>query len=214
MADSDPALREFVETIVAGDGESVSRLLAASPELATESFGGGATRRGENSFFLDSIKRCIYARDTALHMAAAAYKTEIARTLIGAGANVRARNRRGQEALHYAAVGIPGSETWNPGAQAATIVCLIEAGADPNAADMDGVSPLHRAVRTRCAEAVRTLLANGADPGHKSKSGSTPLVLASLNTGRGGTGSAEAKAQQAEIARLLEQAGPGRPHSD
>jgi hypothetical protein len=214
MTDSDRALREFVETIVAGDGEGVSRLLAASPELATARFGTGATRRGEDSFFLDSIKRWIYAGDMALHMAAAAYQAEIACMLLGAGANVRARNRRGQEALHYAAIGSPGSVPWNPGAQAWTIVCLIEAGADPNTVDMDGVTPLHRAVRTRCAEAVRTLLAHGADPARKNKSGSTPMHLASLNTGRGGTGSAEAKAQQAEIVRALEQAVRDGPHSN
>jgi hypothetical protein len=79
---------------------------------------------------------------------------------------------------------------------------------------MDGVTPLHRAVRTRCAEAVRTLLAHGADPARKNKSGSTPMHLASLNTGRGGTGSAEAKAQQAEIVRALEQAVRDGPHSN
>ncbi|HEY1895049.1 MAG TPA: ankyrin repeat domain-containing protein [Terracidiphilus sp.] len=214
MADSDAALREFIEAIVAGDGQGVARLLSASPGLAAASFDTGATRGGENSYFLDSIKRWIYARDTALHMAAAAYQTEIALTLIGAGANVGARNRRGQEALHYAAIGSPGSVTWNPGAQAATIVCLIEAGADPNAVDMDGVTPLHRAVRTRCAEAARTLLAHGADPARKNKSGSTPMQLANLNTGRGGTGSAKAKAQQAEIVRVLEQAVRDRPHSN
>jgi ankyrin repeat protein len=107
--------------------------------------------------------------------------------------------------LHAAAVGSPGSQTWNPPAQSATIVCLIEAGADPNAADMDGVSPLHRAVRTRCAEAVRTLLTHGADPTRKNKSGSTPMVLAMHNTGRGGTGLPAAKAQQQEIFRLLQQ---------
>jgi hypothetical protein len=211
MDHSDPALRELVDTIVAGDGDGVSRMLSASPELAAASFGAGATRREENSFFLESIKRWIYAGDTALHMAAAAYRKEIAHMLIGAGARVRARNRRGQEALHYAADGIPGSTTWNPGEQAATIVCLIEAGADSNAIDMDGVSPLQRAVRTRCAEAVRALIAHGADPALKNKSGSTPQQLAILNTGRGGTGSAAAKEQQAEIVRLLEQA--GRPHS-
>jgi ankyrin repeat protein len=113
-----------------------------------------------------------------MHIAAAAYQTEIVRGLIAAGADVRARNRRGQEPLHYAAVGSPRSATWNPPAQAATIICLIEAGADPNAIDMDGVTPLHRAVRTRCAEAVRTLLAHGADPVRKNKSGSTPMRLA------------------------------------
>jgi hypothetical protein len=156
---------------------------------------------------IEAIKRYIYAGDTGLHIAAAAYQTEIARKLIAAGADVRARNRRGQEALHYAAVGAPGSAAWNPLAQAATIVCLIDAGADANTADMDGATPLHRAVRTRCAEAVRTLLAHGADPTRKNKSGSTAMLLAKQNTGRGGTGSPEAKEQQREIVRLLEERG-------
>jgi hypothetical protein len=207
MAGSDQALRNLVTAIVAGDLGGVQRLLAESPPLARASFGAGATRQAECSHFLDTIKRYIYAGDTGLHIAAAAYQTEIARRLIPAGADVGARNRRGQEPLHYAAVGGPGSTTWNPAAQAATIVCLIEAGADPNTVDMDGVTPLHRAVRTRCAEAVRTLLAHGADPARKNKSGSTPMLLAIHNTGRGGTGSPEAKLQQREIVRLLEELG-------
>jgi hypothetical protein len=205
MAESDQALRELATAIVAGDGQGVTRLLAASPGLAKESFRSGATRQAESSYFLDAIKRQIYAGDTGLHIAAAAYQTEIVRGLLRAGADIRARNRRGQEALHYAAVGSPGSRTWNPAAQAATIACLIEAGADPNSVDMDGVTPLHRAVRTRCAEAVRTLLAHGADAARKNKSGSTPMVLAMHNTGRGGSGSPEAKEQQREIVRILEE---------
>ena len=204
MAGSDQDLRELVAAIVAGDGQSVARLLAASPGLAKESFREGATRQAEGGYFLNAIRRWIYAGDTGLHIAAAAYQTEIARQLVTAGANLRAKNRRAQEALHYAAVGAPGSVTWNPQAQAATIVFLIEAGADPNTVDMDGVTPLHRAVRTRCAEAVRTLLAHGADPARKNKSGSTPSRLACLTTGRGGTGSPEAKEQQREIVRMLE----------
>src|SRR2546429_894769 len=56
------------------------------------------------------------------------YKTEIVRKLITAGADVHARNRFGDQPLHAAAVGRPNSCTWNPPAQAATIICLIEAG--------------------------------------------------------------------------------------
>jgi ankyrin repeat protein len=93
--------------------------------------------------------------------------------------------------------------TWNPRAQAAVVACLIEAGADPNALDKSGVAPLHRAVRTRCTGAVRALLAGGADPRLRNRSGATPRDLASATTGRGGTGSAEAKKEQAEILRLL-----------
>ena len=206
MADSDLELHELVGKVIAGDAAGVSRLLAASTQLARASFPKGASRQTGNSFFLDEIRRYIYAGDTALHIASAGYQAEIVRVLLAAGADVHARNRRGQQALHAAAVGSPGSKMWNPPAQAATIVCLIEAGADPNAIDMDGVTPLHRAVRTRSAEAVRTLLTHGASPTLKNKSGSTPMVLAIHNTGRGGTGSPEAKAQQKEIGLMLAEA--------
>jgi hypothetical protein len=80
---------------------------------------------------------------------------------------------------------------------------LIGVGADPNSPDKSGVTPLHRAVRTRCAAAVRALLAKGADPRRQNKSGSTPLHLAVQGTGRGGSGSAESKEQQERIILLL-----------
>ncbi len=205
MVESDFALRRLVVAILAGDGEEVSRLLRAAPQLARASFQTGATRQSEEPFFLDQIVRHIYAGDTALHIAAAAYQTELVSNLLAAGANFHARNRRGQEALHAAACGSPGSPMWNPTAQVATITRLIEAGADPNALDKSGVSPLHKAVRTRCGGAVRALLELGADPALKNKSGSTPLLLARLNTGRGGTGTEEARLEQQEIVRLLEE---------
>ena len=205
MVESDVALRRLVEAIISGDVAALSRLLSESPQLARASFETGATRQSAERFFLDRIGRYVYAGDTALHVAAAAYQTESVSNLLAAGANVHARNRRGQEALHAASCGSPGSPIWNPSAQAATIVRLIEAGADPNALDKSGVSPLHKAVRTRCAGAVRALLDLGSDPSLKNKSGSTPLLLARLNTGRGGTGSEEAKLEQQEIVRLLEE---------
>ena len=208
MVKSDSELHQLIKSIIAGDGEGVSRLLAASPQLARANFQQGATRQSEEPFFLGQIGRYIYAGDTALHIAAAAYQTEIVSNLLSAGAYVHARNRRGQEALHAAACGSPGSPMWNPSAQAATITRLLEAGADPNAFDKSGVSPLHKAVRTRCAEAVRALIKCGADPALPNKNGSTPMLLATQNTGRGGTGSEDAKSQQREILRLLEERVP------
>jgi Ankyrin repeats (many copies) len=207
MVKSDLALWKLVEAIVGGDAAGVSHLLAASPPLASACFHTGATRQAAKKYFPHQIGRYVLAGDTALHIAAAAYETEVVRKLLAAGADVHARNRFGDQPLHAAAVGLPGSRTWNPSAQAATIVCLIEAGADPNAIDKRGVTPLHRAVRTRCAAAVRTLLECGADPARKNKSGSTPMLLAIQNTGRGGTGSLDAKSQQQEILRLLERRG-------
>src|SRR5262249_52431551 len=99
--------------------------------------------------------------------------------------------------------GMPGSLRWNPNAQHAVVAFLIESGADPNAEDKSGVTPLHRAVRTRCTPAVRALLSNGADALRKNKRGSTPLHLAIQNTGRGGTGSTEAREEQTAIIGLL-----------
>ena len=199
---SDAALMTLVRTIVTADTVAF-HFLAANPALAKARFEIGATRQTAETFYLDGIGHYIYAGDTALHLAAAAYHQEIVPKLIATGANVRARNRRGAEPLHYAADGRPGSRRWNPPAQAATIARLIEAGADPNATDKSGVTPLHRAVRTRCAAAVKALVEAGADPRRKNKSGSTPMLLATQNTGRGGSGSREAKTQQELIVQLL-----------
>jgi hypothetical protein len=203
MLKSDAALWGLAKAIVARGAALFSRLLAASPELAKARFRTGATRQTAQAFYIDPVERYIFAGDTALHIAAASYHAELVRMLIDAGADVLARNPLGYQPLHEAAVGSPGSRTWNPSSQAATILYLVEAGADPNAPDQRGVAPLHRAVRTRCAAAVRALLECGADPSRKTKSGSTPMLLALKNTGRGGTGSAEAKREQEEIIRLL-----------
>jgi ankyrin repeat protein len=123
--------------------------------------------------------------------------------LIRRGALVTTRNRRGATPLHYAADGGPGRSAWNPAAQAETIASLVDAGADANSVADGGVTPLHRAVRNRCAAAVKALLAHGADPLRANGNGSTPTMLARQATGRSGSGSLEAKAQQAEIIALL-----------
>jgi hypothetical protein len=204
MVKSDAALWKLTRAIVAGDAAGVSGLLTESPSLTCACFHTGATRQTARKFYFEQIERYIIAGDTALHFAAAAYQTEVVRTLIAGGASVHARNRFGDQPLHAAAVGHPGSRAWNPAAQTATIICMMEAGADPNAFDKRGVTPLHRAVRTRCAAAVQILLERGADPAGKNKNGSTPMLLATRNTGRGGSGSPEAKSEQLEILRLLE----------
>jgi ankyrin repeat protein len=207
MVGHESALMRFMRVVAAGDMAEASRLLAASPALAAAHLEQGATRQVATDYYFDEIQHYVYARDTALHVAAAGYRPQLARELVAAGADVSARNRRGAVPLHYAADGTPGSPCWNPDAQTATIAVLIEAGADPNVTDGRGVTPLHRAVRTRCAAAVSTLLDGGADPQRKNGNGSSPLKLATQNTGRGDSGSPQAKAQQQEIVRLLERHG-------
>jgi ankyrin repeat protein len=209
MKATDGALKTLVRAIVTGDEDIVSRLLASSDSLASARVEEGATRQDAEAYFLDEISHYMYAGDTALHIAAAGYRLSIVRQLIALGAGVGASNRRGARPLHYAADGVPGSTTWNPDDQAATITYLIEAGADPNAADKGGATPLHRAIRNRCAAAVNALLEGGADAKRTNKSGSSPTQLATWTTGRGGSGSAEARTQQEEIVRLLRRYGAG-----
>jgi len=181
----------------------VSRLLAADPRLATAQEDGGATRQNASEFFFEEIRHYVYAGDTALHMAAAAFQRPVARLLVQTGANCRARNRRGAEPLHYAA----DANHWQPVAQRNVVEYLIEAGADPNAVDKSGVPPLHRAVRTRASAAVQALLSGGARVDLRNASGSTALHLAVQNTGRGGSGSARARREQEKIITMLLGAG-------
>jgi hypothetical protein len=194
----------FARAIAQGDRARMTRLLTAAPELAVTRVAVGATRHGPDEYFLDDIDHRVYAGDTALHIAAAAYEADLVRELVNAGAIVAAANRRGAAPLHYAVDGIPGSARWNPAAQSATVLCLVELGADPNAVDRNGTTPLHRAVRNRCAAAVEALVDVGADRQAANGSGSTAMQLARWTTGRGGTGSADARAQQHEILRLLQ----------
>ena len=201
--DRDADLRALFSVIATRDVPKVLQLLAESPALARRAAEIGATRQDPNTYYFAKIAHYAYAGDTPLHIAGAAYATDIAHDLISRGANVRARNRRGAEPLHYAADGSPGSVTSDAEAQEAIVQFLIEVGADPNAKDDAGVAPLHRAVRTRSTPAVRALLSNGADARLANESGSTPLHLAVQDTGRGGTGSAAARQEQREIIRLL-----------
>jgi ankyrin repeat protein len=199
--------RALVQAIVSGEVVVARKMVRALPHLAKARAAYGATRQTAAEHFYKEILHYMYEGDTALHMAAAAYQEQMASELIARGGDVRAKNRRGAEPIHYAADGVPGGPAWNPDAQAATIACLIAAGADPNVNDKSVVAPLHRAVRSRCAAAVKVLLESGADVDAANGRGSTPLLLAMQNTGRGGTGSVRAKAQQAEILRLLKEYG-------
>ncbi|MEO6215342.1 MAG: ankyrin repeat domain-containing protein [Sphingomonas sp.] len=200
----DSALRRLMNAIASGDGAAALDMLSASPALATAALNQGATRAAATENFLTEMSHYVYAGDTALHVAAAAHQPEIACTLIDRGADVAARNRRGATPLHYAADGSPGFPRWNPAHQTETIALLIASAADPNAGDKNGVTPLHRAVRTRCAGAVSALMDGGADARCQNGNGATPVVLATRQTGRSGSGSPEAMAQRAEIIRLFE----------
>ncbi|HUS35689.1 MAG TPA: ankyrin repeat domain-containing protein, partial [Verrucomicrobiae bacterium] len=139
-----------------------------------------------------------------LHLASAGHRFDIVRELLAAGADANsAANHRLGAPLHYAADTCPDSATFSAANQIKTLSVLIGAGAKMNAADKNGATALHRAVRTRGAEAVKFLLKSGAHPLLENISGSTPFHLAVQNTGRGGSGSQAARRAQREIIEMF-----------
>ncbi len=173
---------------------------AKAKELLNADAGLAACPIHEARLYESGIFHWIYVGDTALHLAAAGYRVEIVDLLLAAGADPNAAaNHRRSTPLHYAADGYINGPVWDAKKQVKTIHRLLESGAPINAQDKNGASPLHRAVRTRCAAAVECLLKAGGNPVLRNKPGSTPFHLAVQNTGRGGSGAEEAKAAQRQI---------------
>jgi ankyrin repeat protein len=191
-------MNALLSAILDDDRAAVKALLKADRGLATRCM-------DTPKLYQSKIFHWIYIGDTALHLAAAGYRVEIAGLLLAARADPNARaNHRQSGPLHYAADGYITGPVWDAKRQVETLRCLLDAGAAINAPDKNGATPLHRAARTRCAAAVRYLLKAGGDPTLKNKPGSTAFHLAVQNTGRGGSGAAEAITAQREIiAELL-----------
>jgi hypothetical protein len=183
----------LLRAILDDDRATVESLLTADSSLV-------AARVSEARLYDQKIFHWLYVGDTALHLAAAGYRVEIVRLLLASGADPNASmNMRHSGPLHYAADGYINGSDWDPERQVQTIELLLEAGAVVNAQDKNGATALHRAVRTRCAAAVRALLQAGGNPTLRNKPGSTAFHLAVQNTGRGGSGTEKARAAQREI---------------
>ena len=81
-SDSTSELWSLLGAIVSGERARAIQLLEAAPRLAVETAHVGATRETADAHFLDAIEHYVYAGDTALHIAAAAYAPDVARELI------------------------------------------------------------------------------------------------------------------------------------
>jgi len=192
---------QIVASIVENDVRAVDRLLKNDASLTTRLFQSPI-------LFNERIFHWIYVGDSLLHLAAAGYRVEIVRSLLQAGADPNAaHNHRKGRPLHYASDGFITGPEWNEQHQLETLRCLIQAGANVMAQDMNGATALHRAVRTRCAAAVKLLLDISCDPTIRNKSGSTPFHLAVQNTGRGGSGEQAAIDAQRQIIKHFLDAG-------
>lgn len=122
-----------------------------------------------------------------LHAAAASTSTEVLTMLLRAGADPAGRNEAGRTPLHLA-VGMSQSNGWGyathfsaPGFQPPwlpRVHTLLEAGADPNARDAGGNTPLHHSLWTRDSTVVSLLAEAGADVNARNGLGQTPLHIA------------------------------------
>jgi ankyrin repeat protein len=119
-----------------------------------------------------------------LDSAAADGNLELVKFLVARGADVRARNKRGETALHSAAsYNSPGYD-WAVDISAKlppVIEYLISKGADVNAASNSGETALHAAAMSGHLGNVKTLIKHGAKVNARMKDGRTPLHMSTIN---------------------------------
>ncbi len=103
----------------------------------------------------ESVRVYSYDGWTALHLAAHYGQIEAARRLLAAGANISAHSWNGQdsEPIHAAAA---------RKGNTAMVALLLDAGAQVNARQHAGFTPLHQAAQNGDAELVTLLLSHGA----------------------------------------------------
>jgi ankyrin repeat protein len=139
-----------------------------------------------------SLKTSLTWATTALHYASEKGHQEVVELLIANGANVNTMNNDGQTPLdiavrrgHKAIVELLQAKVADSSIHMAAFVgsleklrSFVQTGADEDARDKNGRTPLLRAITGRHIEAVRFLIEGGADVNKPDEQGYVPLVHA------------------------------------
>jgi ankyrin repeat protein len=165
--------------ILARDLETRDLIAARSPKMDSTTQLFDAVSQGNLAVVKTLLAQkpfLVYFRlpdgSTPLHVAAAWGTLGAAQLLVQKGADVNARDSRGETPLMEA--------LWRPTGLYARraknmVAFLIEKGANPGALDVDDSSPLHRAVKTGDAEFVGQLLTKNVNVNERDKLGRTPI---------------------------------------
>jgi ankyrin repeat protein len=159
-----PLIRDFLVTVLKAQFLKLDIFEAAAvPDMAQLTALLQASPASANAFSGDGW--------TALHLAAAFGSPEAVSVLLAAGASVEAlsRNPQQNQPLH-AALAL--------GRDVETINLLLVHGANPNATQAGGFTPLFSAATANRQDLAELLLAHGANPHHKSDAGKTAADFA------------------------------------
>ncbi len=150
----------------------VARKEAIAPLDVFEAAAFGRTARIEAILDEEPTLADAYTTDGFFPLGLAAFygHEEAVRLLLARGAspNLAARNAMKVAAIHAATAA----------ASVPIALALIEAGADVNAVQQAGFTPLHAAAMTGQTELAKLLLDRGADPSARADDGRTALAMA------------------------------------
>jgi len=139
----------------------------------------------------------VHSRDhqyTPLHEAMVGRHKDAVAALVSGKAELDAMDDDGRTALHWGAFAYtpqamhiyrrqdaPHDTVFQDPGPAVAMELLIAAGANVEAKDKDGDTPLHNAARLHAPRAAEMLLKHGAKRGSRNKHGQTPLDIATKN---------------------------------
>lgn len=175
---NEAGLSPVLHALYNGKAELVEVLLDANPPLDVfDAAATGRTRGLEELLDGEPELARSWSADgfTALHYAAYFGQEEAARILLERGAEVEVVAR--SESIHVTPL-----HSAAAGSHAGIVELLLEAGADPNAAQDGGFTPLHSAAHNDDRDSVEALLEAGADPARANDEGKTPAELAGDET--------------------------------